>query len=373
VKRVFSFLFALCVATAYAQVPCSDYPRLMQEAQKLIKEEKYLDALRKYNSAQAHCPEKRKEVEKSIENLFVKIENLRIEAQKAKENAEKAEKETAKALAEAEKQKQLAQTNLDKANKLVNAFYFYEGRFALAFKDNKFYFIDKNGDKVEKLGEWNKAEQFEWNGFSKVKKDEYGELFHYLLDTLGNSYRAAYTLKELSPDIKALDLTDTKLETFPDEILAHSQLEVLILNGEYNNNNNFKTLPAEIAKLPNLKVLQVEYCQMYSLPAQIGALKNLTTLDLSFNELRTLPAQIWELKNLTYLNLSYNPLSSLPAQIGELKNLTTLNLHWNQLSTLPAQIGELKNLRYLYLEENNFSKEEQERIRKLLPKCAVMF
>jgi Leucine-rich repeat (LRR) protein len=41
--------------------------------------------------------------------------------------------------------------------------------------------------------------------------------------------------------------------------------------------------------------------------------------------------------------------------------------------TLPAQIGELKNLKYLYLQGNKFSEEEQERIRKLLPKCEVVF
>jgi Leucine-rich repeat (LRR) protein len=87
----------------------------------------------------------------------------------------------------------------------------------------------------------------------------------------------------------------------------------------------------------------------------------------------TLPAQIGELKNLTELNLHWNRLSTLPAQIGELKNLTLLDLRYNQLSTLPAQIGELKNLKYLYLQGNKFSKEEQERIRKLLPKCKIEF
>jgi Leucine-rich repeat (LRR) protein len=87
----------------------------------------------------------------------------------------------------------------------------------------------------------------------------------------------------------------------------------------------------------------------------------------------TLPAQIGELKNLTKLYLYGNQLSTLPAQIGELKNLTTLYLYNNQLSSLPAQIGELKNLWYLDLQVNKFSKEEQEQIRKLLPKCAVMF
>ncbi len=252
-----------------------------------------------------------------------------------------------------EKQKQIADENLQKAKKLINAFYFAYDRFALAFKDNKFYFIDKNGDKVEKLGEWNKAEQFSENrnSFTKVWKENK----EYYLDTLGNSYRVAYKIEDLSSEIKALDLSGTKLNSFPNEVLKYTQLEVLILNGGYLNKNNFKTLPAAISNLFNLKVLQLSSCGLNALPAQIGELKNLTWLDLSSNELTILPAQIWELKSLTYLNLSSNQLISLSTQIGELKNLTTLDLINNQLSTLPTQIGELKNLTFLRLSENKLT------------------
>jgi flagellar motor protein MotB len=102
-KYLITFILIFCVTTVQSQVPCSQYNRLIQEAQTLIKKQKYLDALRKYNSAKTECPQKQKEVEKSIEQLFMKVDELRIDAQKSKEDAEKAKDKMNNTLIESEK------------------------------------------------------------------------------------------------------------------------------------------------------------------------------------------------------------------------------------------------------------------------------
>ncbi|EMJ53340.1 leucine rich repeat protein [Leptospira interrogans serovar Valbuzzi str. Duyster] len=56
-----------------------------------------------------------------------------------------------------------------------------------------------------------------------------------------------------------------------------------------------------------------------------------------------------------------------------MKNLQVLNLVDNQLTALPQEIGQLQNLQELNLRNNQFSIEEKERIRKLLPKCQIYF
>lgn len=138
----------------------------------------------------------------------------------------------------------------------------------------------------------NEAEPFDERGFAKIKKEENGQFFDYLLDTTGRTYRVAYDIKDLSAEITALDLSE----------LGANQLTTL--------------------------------------PAEIGKLKNLTTLDLSLNQLSTLPTEIGELKNLTTFEVWLNQLSTLPTEIEKLKNLTTLNLRGNPIPE-PA-IDDLK-------------------------------
>ncbi|EJO69441.1 leucine rich repeat protein [Leptospira kirschneri serovar Cynopteri str. 3522 CT] len=64
---------------------------------------------------------------------------------------------------------------------------------------------------------------------------------------------------------------------------------------------------------------------------------------------------------------------NLPRQIGNLQNLTELNLGSNSLTTVPKEIGELRNLKELDLSSNSLSVKEKKRIRKLLPKCSIIY
>lgn len=266
---------------------------------------------------------------------------------------------------EADLQKQTAQKNFEQADKLVNAFYFAYNKFALAFNNDKFYFIDKNGNKVGKLGEWDKAEQFTLGtDFAKVQKE--GDSF--LLDTLGSSYRVAYNLKDLNKEVLALEMMVQDFQTFPVEVLANTQLEVLNLAG-----NQFENLPAEIGNIKKLKILNLRSCLLPFLPAQIGQLDSLTNLNLNENGFTSLPKEIGKLKNLKELNLAYNPLGNLPTQFWELKNLTYLYLNGTALVSLPNEIGQLTNLQMLDLSNNQFPEVEKVRIRQLLPHCKVIF
>ena len=96
-----------------------------------------------------------------------------------------------------------------RAQKLIDAFYFYDGKFALAYGKidyfEQFYFIDKNGDAVDKLGYWKKSEQFnQWQyGFAKVT-DRDG--LEYFIDTLGNKYKYTNDINKLDTSIQALEL-----------------------------------------------------------------------------------------------------------------------------------------------------------------------
>jgi Leucine-rich repeat (LRR) protein len=294
----------------------------------------YKTAINKYFAAEAFDLSIKDFVKEKINKVFDKIQALRAEADKSKREV---------------------QASLNKANKLISAFYFYEDKIALTLGgdkyEKKFYFIDKNGDKIERLDEWDKADPFEETGYAKVEKENKT----YLLDTLGNTYPVAYNIENLSKEITALDLSAKQWDKFPAEVLENTQLKILILTGFFSQGNNFKNLPEEIGKLQNLEYLDLSYCHLAEFSSEICTLKNLTTLNLGGNQLDSLPPEIKNLKNLNTLILYVNQLNSLPPEIGELSNLKYLELNDNELKNLPKEIIKLRKLINLGVTENHLS------------------
>ncbi|ALE38715.1 cytoplasmic membrane protein [Leptospira interrogans serovar Hardjo str. Norma] len=88
-----------------------------------------------------------------------------------------------------------------------------------------------------------------------------------------------------------------------------------------------------------------------------------------------LPEEVGELHNLEELSLSRNLLITLPKEIRRLQNLQVLNLSDNRptFTVLPKEIGKLRNLKELDLSSNSLSVKEKKRIRKLLPKCSIIY
>ena len=329
-NRLLFFFF--CTTLFVVTNAQNNYTEAIKQGDDAFNKGQYKMAINKYFAAEAFDPSKKESVKAKVNMVFDKIESLRKKAEEAEHAATKAKTETDKALA--------------KADKFIKAIYFYKNRFALTQGDEngskKFFFIDKNGDKIIKLSSWDDAKMFnEKTGFASVGRNKpfFSNLLdyrdEYLLDTLGNSYKVVHDTRRLSNissvfeslSITALDLSLKQVDTFPTEILKHPQLKVLIINGMPLQRNNLKTLPAEI----NI------------------------------------------LKDLEYLGLSYCHFESLPLYIEKLTKLSYLDLTGNKLKSFPDDIGDLKKLKRLNLKENPIPKTEQEKIKKLLPDCQIEF
>jgi len=134
-------------------------------------------------------------------------------------------------------------------------------------------------------------------------------------------------------------------------------------NFNYFDREKISSLPEDICKLTNLKVLalgsashpEIILNKLTKLPLGIGNLAELTDIYLQFNSLSELPPEIGNLRKLKVLKLGGNNLSFLPKEIGNLKKLEILTIWNNQLKDLPEEICLLTNLKGLDISLNSLS------------------
>jgi leucine-rich repeat protein SHOC2 len=235
-----------------------------------------------------------------------------------------------------------------------------------------------NGEKIEALGTWKSIDFISFTDFARVEDLEGNK---FLLDIEGNTYKVAYSIEELTPDTKALDLRQIasfrqlRLDSIPNEVFKHKQLELLLLSysgihkishriGElkklkvfdlksvYNESDELFEIPKEFGQLENLEILNLAYHKLEHLPPSIGNLSKLKQLRLNDNSLKDLSFDFSQMQQLEVLNLSDNKLKKLPQSLGEAKSLKELDLSDNQLKVLPESIGELQQLQILSIESN---------------------
>ncbi|XP_078616216.1 uncharacterized protein LOC144884638 [Branchiostoma floridae x Branchiostoma japonicum] len=141
-----------------------------------------------------------------------------------------------------------------------------------------------------------------------------------------------------------LDLSGKNLKQLPDEVFELKDLEALDLS--FNKNID---LYSELIKLTNLKLLNLEECDLDTVPAAVMKLPQLQTLILSHNEDITLPGAMSSLVNLTVLDLDWCNLDTLPPVVLKLSHLHSLDLSHNKQISLPDELCTLENIKVLRL------------------------
>ena len=136
--------------------------------------------------------------------------------------------------------------------------------------------------------------------------------------------------------ITTLDLSNQKLTAIPDSIFSLEQLTYLEFGNSFtlypplsafgqeygsgDSMNKITTIPKDIERLRNLKVLGFCFNDLRSLPKEIANLQQLDTLDISFNRHLNMSAELETLKKmkaLKYLNVIATNID--PTSIEELK------------------------------------------------------
>nr|CAD7593853.1 unnamed protein product [Timema genevievae] len=165
-------------------------------------------------------------------------------------------------------------------------------------------------------------------------------------------------------NLKLLDISSNGLKELP-EVLISCPLTSLIAR---NNNLDNDSFPKSFSLLKNLKELNLSGNNLTCFPEQVLELSKLKgkpnsrdtkrymeanmILYMGGNRLIEVPASVGQLRFLHGLILSDNMIESIPASIANLTNLKSLLLHKNKLKALPTEIIALKFLTELSLRDN---------------------
>lgn len=193
------------------------------------------------------------------------------------------------------------------------------------------------------------------------------------------SKREQQIIETINNADKVLVLSDLKLKEIPAEVFTKNHLEELSLD-----RNHIEQLPTALAKLKNLKRLNVSHNRNIHIDA-VCALENLEVLNLDHcairgesNTLFQLPLELGRLKNLkTLLTLSTNSSFANPQVIADLDNLENLSISGDYLLASSEkyipQIEKMKHLKRLMIDRSVKKKEEVEYIKKTYSHCEILF
>lgn len=121
-----------------------------------------------------------------------------------------------------------------------------------------------------------------------------------------------------------------------------------------------------------IKWLRLNDNRLESLP-DLRAMVNLRRIYLKNNRLTAVPPTLKDLPALTDVELSGNPISEIPDWFAAKPNLKNVSLNRTRITKLPDNLEAWKCLQSLQLGDLKLSSEEMARIRKALPKVAVVF
>nr|CAD7423029.1 unnamed protein product [Timema monikensis] len=149
-------------------------------------------------------------------------------------------------------------------------------------------------------------------------------------------------------NLKLLDISSNGLKELP-EVLISCPLTSLIAR---NNNLDNDSFPKSFSLLNNLKELNLSGNNLTCFPEQVLELSKLKYLYLGGNQIQEIPKDIWKLTWLQILYMGGNRLVEVPASVGQLRFLHGLILSDNMIESIPASIANLTNLKSLLLHKN---------------------
>lgn len=240
-----------------------------------------------------------------------------------------------------------------------------------------------NGLDTDSNGEISTEELRNAKGQPKVVADYH---LNNVLDLEGLKLTDISILKDLGPNIRAINLDGNSIENLPVLEYATSVTHMFLGGNKIRDlkPNTFSAMPSLeyvdfdgsslgdvpqgiFSQNPKLKVLSLMNANVTSLPADlIKHNPNLTELYLSENNLTELADDFFTLADssrsskLRRVVLTSNKLENLPSSLADVRLLSSLEASHNRIEEIPASFTKMKTLQTIDLEDNNLREIPEE-------------
>lgn len=158
---------------------------------------------------------------------------------------------------------------------------------------------------------------------------------------------------DLADTLEILDLSGNALSTLPDDLTRLRQLRVI-----FCSDNQFTELPPVLGRCEHLTMIGFKANRIAHIPASALPPK-LRWLILTDNVIEHLPAEIGNCVNLQKLMLAGNRLTALPDELARCRRLELLRIAANRLTALPDWLTDLPRLSWLAFGGNPFCVERE--------------
>ncbi|MCC7601055.1 serine/threonine-protein kinase [Janthinobacterium sp. FW305-129] len=158
---------------------------------------------------------------------------------------------------------------------------------------------------------------------------------------------------DLADSLEILDLSGNALSTLPDDLPRLHQLRII-----FCSDNLFTTLPAVLGSCPALEMIGFKANRIRHVPA--AALPSrLRWLTLTDNAIEALPDELGKCGQLQKLMLAGNCLSHLPASLANCRQLELVRIAANRFTALPDCLLALPRLSWLAYAGNPFTQARE--------------
>lgn len=152
------------------------------------------------------------------------------------------------------------------------------------------------------------------------------------------------------PNLKNLQILFCDYKIIPDYFNMFQELETLEIYKCYNLDYN--DLIFKLSKNRNLKELSLNGDSFSSIPNRLSHLENLEILDMSDNQITMVDEDIFRMNKLNSLDLSKNFIAEFDTKGIENYSISELILISNNLNNIPKGLVNLKGLKTLNLSSN---------------------